>query len=411
MDIIKKELLISLAVFCTLFSVHTYYYDLWLNAHTWYFGFAIGFLIAWPVIVMRIKSITFRDVSFKFLGANIFGYAAYISGGLFSPVMAFLFFLSLNVMPHTAIVKTRISLIAGPVCAISTLFIVALLEYYNLTPAKPYLALNETIGGVVTVLLGGIIKTVLVDQLTFVPVTQVMQQMKFNDERNKELEKARDAAIELSQTKSVFLTQMSHELRTPLNAIIGFSEIMKMEMLGEMRPEYKQYAEDIYESGQNLATVVNKVLDMANLENGHYELNIKDFNPLDAVLTVKNAYNELLEKKQMTLIIDCYIGDISFHSDEDAITQILMHIIGNAVHHCPDGVTIHVGIFHDDHDIIRYVISDNGSGFSQKILDNFGKPFNIDVNPMQDNSAISGLGLSITKKTRYNVAGRNSSRK
>ena len=98
------------------------------------------------------------------------------------------------------------------------------------------------------------------------------------------------------------------------------------------------------------------------------------------------------------MIVDCYIGSVKVQSDEQAIVQILTNIVGNAINHCPEGATIHVAVFSDDNESIRYVVSDNGTGFSQKIIKNFGMPFNIDVNPMQDNSSTTGLGLSITKK-------------
>ncbi|MFA9387141.1 MAG: sensor histidine kinase, partial [Methyloceanibacter sp.] len=67
---------------------------------------------------------------------------------------------------------------------------------------------------------------------------------------------------------------MSHELRTPLNAILGFSEIMRAEILGaHANPTYKEYANDIHESGQHLLNLINEVLDISRIEAGRYELN------------------------------------------------------------------------------------------------------------------------------------------
>ena len=66
---------------------------------------------------------------------------------------------------------------------------------------------------------------------------------------------------------------MSHELRTPLNAINGFSEIMVGEMFGPLGDaRYKEYAQDILNSGQHLLALINDILDMSKIEAGKMNL-------------------------------------------------------------------------------------------------------------------------------------------
>ena len=87
-------------------------------------------------------------------------------------------------------------------------------------------------------------------------------------------DEARLRAEEANLAKSRFLATMSHELRTPLNAILGFSEIMRAEILGpHANPTYREYANDIHESGQHLLTLINEILDISRIEAGRYELN------------------------------------------------------------------------------------------------------------------------------------------
>ena len=86
-------------------------------------------------------------------------------------------------------------------------------------------------------------------------------------------DEARLRAEEANLAKSRFLATMSHELRTPLNAILGFSEIMRGEILGpHANPTYKEYADDIHQSGQHLLTLINEILDICRIEAGRYEL-------------------------------------------------------------------------------------------------------------------------------------------
>ena len=87
-------------------------------------------------------------------------------------------------------------------------------------------------------------------------------------------DEARRRAEEANLAKSRFLATMSHELRTPLNAILGFSEVMKTEVFGPHQvAAYKEYSNDIHNSGQHLLNLINEILDLSRIEAGRYELN------------------------------------------------------------------------------------------------------------------------------------------
>ncbi len=102
---------------------------------------------------------------------------------------------------------------------------------------------------------------------------------RMNDELRrlyKELETA-------SQHKSDFLANMSHELRTPLNAIIGFSQVLREGMVGEVNEKQEEYLEDILSSGNHLLSLINDVLDLSKVEAGQVELEIAPFSLQDAL--------------------------------------------------------------------------------------------------------------------------------
>ena len=87
--------------------------------------------------------------------------------------------------------------------------------------------------------------------------------------REAELRAARDQAEAASNSKSQFLANMSHELRTPLNAVIGFSEIMKTELLGPIGTEtYRGYSHSIHDSARHLLGIINDILDISSIESG-----------------------------------------------------------------------------------------------------------------------------------------------
>ncbi|MEM6603072.1 MAG: HAMP domain-containing sensor histidine kinase [Pseudomonadota bacterium] len=209
---------------------------------------------------------------------------------------------------------------------------------------------------------------------------------------------ARDHAIELYKSKSSFLAQMSHELRTPLNAIIGFSEVMKLEMLGNVPTEYKEYSNNIHESGQYLLTIVNDILDMARIESGKYKPQIKHIDVATVIKQVTALVEATASDKKITIIPDAQCGDIeNFYSDAQAIKQILVNLLSNCVKYCPEDSAVLLSVHSaPDHKIV-FSVADNGHGFTEQVLNNFGSPFNIGKDHLTEGFKSTGLGLSITK--------------
>lgn len=159
-------------------------------------------------------------------------------------------------------------------------------------------------------------------------------------------DEARRHAEDSNLAKSRFLATMSHELRTPLNAILGFSEVMKDELLGSIEnATYKDYATDIHNSGRHLLELINEILDLSRIEAGRYKLNEEAVNLLHVADDCQHLIKLRAKTKNIT-IQQAFESDLpKLWADERAIRQITLNLLSNAVKFTPQGgeITLTVG--------------------------------------------------------------------
>jgi two-component system cell cycle sensor histidine kinase PleC len=212
--------------------------------------------------------------------------------------------------------------------------------------------------------------------------------------REYEAEKTR--AEGANRAKSEFLANMSHELRTPLNAINGFSEIMKGEMYGPLGDKrYKEYANDIFNSGQHLLALINDVLDMAKIEAGkltlHYERVTIDDVVEDAMRLMRGRAEATGLEMQVALDP---LPEIE--ADYRALKQILLNLLSNALKFTPRGgrITLQGAVVGD---LVRLSVRDTGIGISAEDLSRLARPFEQVETQQAKTQQGTGLGLALTR--------------
>lgn len=218
--------------------------------------------------------------------------------------------------------------------------------------------------------------------------------------RHKEAEtlrEARDQATAASRSKSEFLANMSHELRTPLNAIIGFSEALERELFGPIgNPRYREYAEDIHDSGVHLLSLINDILDLSKIEAGHFKLH-EDETELDHVV---QAATRIVRHRaqQANIAIDCILPSppLFLVADERALKQVLINLVSNAVKFSPEGSAVkieaHVGAEH-----LRIAVVDKGIGIAVHDIPRALTPFTQVDGSLSRTHEGTGLGLPLAK--------------
>ncbi len=220
-------------------------------------------------------------------------------------------------------------------------------------------------------------------------------------------EEARRRADDANLAKSRFLATMSHELRTPLNAILGFSEVLKGEVLGPLpNDQYREYSNDIHESGAHLLNLINEILDLSRIEAGRHELNEE---AVQVAFTVEEAAHLLAMKaksKSITVHEEYEDRMPKLWADERAVRQITLNLLSNAIKFTPlkGEVTVRVLSTQDGGQMIE--VRDTGPGIPEDeipvVLSSFGQGSIAIKNAEQG----TGLGLPIVQALTKTHGGR-----
>jgi signal transduction histidine kinase/CheY-like chemotaxis protein len=229
------------------------------------------------------------------------------------------------------------------------------------------------------------------------------------DVRTRELQQAREEAIEASRLKSQFLANMSHEIRTPMNGIMGMTELA----LGQpLLPEVREYLQIVQSSADGLLRVINDVLDFAKIEAGRLDLVSIDFDPREVVSGVVALLEPQAARKGLALrseispaVAPRLVGD------PQRLRQVLTNLVGNGLKFTETGEVRIEMTAADSSDAaravaVRVAVVDTGIGIAEKDLARI-----FDAFTQVDGSATrrvggTGLGLAISSQLVRLMGGR-----
>jgi len=227
-------------------------------------------------------------------------------------------------------------------------------------------------------------------------IVAVTREMGHVHERERELEAERDAAEEKSRAKSRFLASVTHELRTPLNAIIGFSDVMRSEIMGPIgNAKYHEYATLIRDSGMHLVDLISDLLDMSKIEAGKFTISTQacELKPLfDECAAIVRGQ---AETTGIEFAVDCAPG-LTITADKRALKQCLLNLLSNAIKFTlAEGRVQLTARIESGHAVI--LVADTGVGIPADELHRIGRPFEQVEGELQRTHRGTGLGLSLVK--------------
>lgn len=217
-------------------------------------------------------------------------------------------------------------------------------------------------------------------------------------DKNNELQLAKEKAEKASLVKAQFLSTITHELRTPLYAVTGLTHLLLEE---NPKPEQKEHLNSLQFSGEYLLSLINNILDLNKLEANKVEVEKVTFQLKkrlnDVLIALKKSADD--RKNTLRLEYDESIPD-KIEGDSLKLSQIFINLIGNSLKFTQNGdVVVRVSKINekDNKVTLRFEIEDNGVGISKKKQKSIFESFSQASLQINRKFGGTGLGLSIVK--------------
>ena len=224
------------------------------------------------------------------------------------------------------------------------------------------------------------------------------------------LEKQAEELKLSSKYKSVFLANMSHELRTPLNSMLILAKVLATNDEDNFTADQIEAANVIHDSGQNLLTLINEILDLAKVESGMMEAQLEPVRLQDLVHDLGSQFKLLAEVKQLT--VELHLTDDlpeTLLTDRQEVEQVIRNLFSNALKFTPSGsVSLRVPRVHDNTQFrrsdltpegaIAFSIIDTGIGIPEDKQKLIFESFQQADGSTSRNYGGTGLGLTISRE-------------
>jgi len=227
------------------------------------------------------------------------------------------------------------------------------------------------------------------------------------DRRERDLEAARERAVEVNRLQARFLANVSHEIRTPLNAVLGMGELLADTPL-DLRQQ--DLLRTLRQSAQGLLGVINDILDLSRMEAGEFQLGLEAFDLSSLLDEVGSMIGYLASTRGLDFRLERSPGlPRGLHGDSMRLRQILINLAGNAVKFTEAGnVIVRARSFTaDGADKSRLIleVEDSGPGIPPEKIDELFRPFKQLDGTFTRRHGGTGLGLAIARNLAVRMGG------
>ena len=327
------------------------------------------------------------------LGALILFYAAWSTGGVYSPRLAWMLILPLT--PFYVI---------GRRAGIFWLLAVLLLQFLMVVSNhQGWIQSFET--GMAHVPSSLLTYTLVTCVLIVVPLMydhMYRQALEESRKHQRELEARREELEHTSAMREHFIATVSHELRTPMNAILGFNALLLARVQG--KPEALKVLNHTRQSADHLMTVINDILDYSQLQSGQLVIQPETFELRHIAQHAFELFKPRVESMNLDyrLVLDPALP-VWVHTDRHRLMQVLVNLLGNALKFTHQGSVVLQVRWTDPG--VEFSVQDTGIGIAKERQEQIFKRFAQAENDTQTLYGGNGLGLAISQKLAQLLGG------
>jgi len=226
---------------------------------------------------------------------------------------------------------------------------------------------------------------------------------------NTTLQQAKLEVEQASRGKDEFLAAISHELKTPLNHILGFADLLKEGLAGELSAEQQSMAQDIFDAGSKQLAIVNALIELAKLQAGKVKLQARPEDPTKLLKEIATRYAAKAKASGLAFAIDVQQGLGEMPLDREVVTHLLDQLLGNAFKFTPSGGKVSLVVRRVPHtdvtapvpsaadEYLELAVIDNGPGIAPEILPRLFQPFVQGDGRLARSHQGTGIGLVLVK--------------
>jgi HAMP domain-containing protein/signal transduction histidine kinase/CheY-like chemotaxis protein len=223
-------------------------------------------------------------------------------------------------------------------------------------------------------------------------------------------EKAEQLAV-TSRYKSEFLANMSHELRTPLNSLLILAQMLAENSEAKLSEKQVKFAQTIYQSGIELLSLINDILDLSKIESGMMSVDLEQMFLADLQDQTIRTFRHVAEEKRLDFRVNVSTdAPKTIQTDPRRLNQILKNLVSNAIKFTDSGsVSVEITraksgwttghpVLGNVNAVVAFSVADTGIGVEQGQLEMIFEPFRQADGTSTRQYGGTGLGLSISRE-------------
>lgn len=225
---------------------------------------------------------------------------------------------------------------------------------------------------------------------------EIRRQSKELKKLNEELKQKNKELEEINRLKSQFVSNVSHELRTPLNGVLGYAELLRDGIYGQVNDDQKKALQNIISSGNHLLDLINEILDFSKLQNGRMMLYKEICSIYDIIDAVEATVRPIVRNRPIEFMVNIDPDLPKVYVDSQKIYQVFLNVVGNAVKFTSQGEIEIRGRLEGDE--ILFSVRDTGIGVSKEDIKFVFEEFRQLDGSKTRRFGGTGIGLSLTKQ-------------